>query len=468
MYASDLEQLLFDLTRSADVGGSDPSDMRSRFQALREYSRLPRGRQNRAVPLDSTQIAAAILGLVPERPGWAGHVSLIIGALVPAGPQTDAAFGASSLLEAVSLLVAEEEVRRNFLGLSISSAESGTNTIGFATIKFRAGGHVRSTTYTSSFFHYELESEEAADCDNQFSPVARVLSFNRQFFRRVAQEIDFLGRAERSLGDGSEYDAEDAEQLRRQRLGVQSHSRYLMIGVDNQVTWPKEEKLVKFDRFTMVLMPKTDNYVQSISIDLSANGLSMQDARTVVNRFLSLMTWCYDQFAISQPGWAGNPVPVPVPRRDLAFSTATSWVFDRKMPTDKDVQRALALYREARNAEQNYFVSYAVLNYYKILEIRHEKTIKWIEDVFPLIEKEIRAPVAREFHAERGSLSIGKHIVAYYRTAVAHALQRTVKSDPDHVEEIYRLHNAAEILRALARHLISTELKVSDSPWSGD
>jgi hypothetical protein len=194
----------------------------------------------------------------------------------------------------------------------------------------------------------------------------------------------------------------------------------------------------------------------------------MQDARTVVNRFLSLMTWYYDQFAISQPGWAGNPVPVPVPRRDLAFSTATSWVFDRKMPTDKDVQRALALYREARNAEQNYFVSYAVLNYYKILEIRHEKTIKWIEDVFPLIEKEIRAPVAREFHAERGSLSIGKHIVAYYRTAVAHALQRTVKSDPDHVEEIYRLHNAAEILRALARHLISTELKVSDSPWSGD
>ena len=64
------------------------------------------------------------------------------------------------------------------------------------------------------------------------------------------------------------------------------------------------------------------------------------------------------------------------------------------MPTDKDVQRALALYREARNAEQNYFVSYAVLNYYKILEIRHKETIKWIEAVFPVVEKAIRAPVA--------------------------------------------------------------------------
>ena len=183
MYASDLEQLLFDLTRSADVGGSNPSDMRSRFQALRDYGRLPRGRQNRAVLLDSRQIAAAILGLISERPGWAGHVSLIIGALVPNGPQTDAAFGASSLLEAVSLLIAEEDVRRNFLGLSISSAESGANTMGFATVKFRAGGHVRSTTYTSSFFRYELGSEEAADCDNQFSPVARVIIVVVSFFQ---------------------------------------------------------------------------------------------------------------------------------------------------------------------------------------------------------------------------------------------------------------------------------------------
>jgi hypothetical protein len=45
------------------------------------------------------------------------------------------------------------------------------------------------------------------------------------------------------------------------------------------------------------------------------------------------------------------------------------WIFDRKIPTDESARRALALYREARNAQQNFMVSYAVLNFYKIVEI---------------------------------------------------------------------------------------------------
>ena len=106
-----------------------------------------------------------------------------------------------------------------------------------------------------------------------------------------------------------------------------------------------------------------------------------------MNRFLSLMTWCDDQFAVAQDGWAGNPVPTAVPRRNLAFATTQHWIFDRRIPADPDARRALALYREARNAEQNYLVSYAVLSYYKIVELKHRETIKWLEAAFPLIEK---------------------------------------------------------------------------------
>jgi hypothetical protein len=40
MYASDLEQLLFELMLAADVSRCDRSDMESRFQALRDYGRL--------------------------------------------------------------------------------------------------------------------------------------------------------------------------------------------------------------------------------------------------------------------------------------------------------------------------------------------------------------------------------------------------------------------------------------------
>jgi len=58
-------------------------------------------------------------------------------------------------------------------------------------------------------------------------------------------------------------------------------------------------------------------------------------------------------------GWSANPVPVAVPRRNLGFTTAQYWIFDRQIPATEEARRALALYREARNAQQNFMVCYA-------------------------------------------------------------------------------------------------------------
>ena len=75
------------------------------------------------------------------------------------------------------------------------------------------------------------------DAELRNAPVGRELIFNRRFFERLARKIDDT-RAHPSppLGDGSEYDKEDAEKARRERLGVTPSSHYLNIGVDNQVT----------------------------------------------------------------------------------------------------------------------------------------------------------------------------------------------------------------------------------------
>jgi hypothetical protein len=83
------------------------------------------------------------------------------------------------------------------------------------------------------------------------------------------------------------------------------------------------------------------------------------------------MTWCDDNFAILQDGWSGNSVPVPVPKSNLGLITAYSWIFDRKIPASPEARKALAIYREGRNAEQNYLISYAVLCYYKIVELKY-------------------------------------------------------------------------------------------------
>ena len=245
---------------------------------------------------------------------------------------------------------------------------------------------------------------------------------SRAFFEKLAKRIEVIRQLKPGpSSDGSEYDATEAEDRRRKALGVRNNSRYLNVGVDNQVTWPRTETLVTFYRYTMVLLPKTKDNVQSISMDLTANRLNEQEALTIINRFLSLLCFCDDQYAVAQDGWSGNPIPVGVPRRDLAFKTATHWVFDRKIPDTEEARRALALYREARNAEQNFLVSYAVLSYFKIIEIVHSnegEATAWLEQNF----------------------------------AAASATMR-------------RLHTAAEVLRPIARYFIRNDLRISDSPY---
>ena len=235
------------------------------------------------------------------------------------------------------------------------------------------------------------------------------------------------------------------------------------------MTWPREETLIEFDQYKLVLMPKTSSHVQSIHIDLHANRLSIEQARTVANRFLSLLTWCDDQYAIVQDGWSGNPVPVAVPKRDLAFATAPYWVFNRDISNSVEVQRALALYREARNAEQNFMVSYAVLNYYKIIEILHERgpeSKKWVAENLPAVLDDAGAVgLATAFLEACGDEKPEIYIYKACRVAVAHA-SVDWPSDPDEFTELQRLHNAADVMRLLARRFICRELKVSDSPFS--
>jgi hypothetical protein len=52
MYASNLQHLLFELNESADASRSDRSDMAKRFDSLRRYGRLHRGRENHTALLN--------------------------------------------------------------------------------------------------------------------------------------------------------------------------------------------------------------------------------------------------------------------------------------------------------------------------------------------------------------------------------------------------------------------------------
>jgi hypothetical protein len=280
LFAKDLEYVLVECCRQSDVSPVNEADLASRAASLRSYGKLPRGRENRARRLSTSEIAAAILGLVPVNPNWAGHAAVILSGLRPVGGAAASFRGAGTLASAVESLLTDRSARENLVSLTLSVAERFTNSNGSATL-LCIDGEIRRTAFVSKMAVSLLQpgAERSFEIDSLHAPVSRCVVFTRAFFdlveAAIARSLAFPGPP---AGDGSEYNAEEARQARYKALGVRDNSRFMNVGVDTQVTWPKQETLVRFGRYQLVLMPKTEDHTQSVHIDLRANHLS--DARS--------------------------------------------------------------------------------------------------------------------------------------------------------------------------------------------
>src|SRR5262249_19706785 len=234
-------------------------------------------------------------------------------------------------------------------------------------------------------------AEKTFDPRQLISSVITETVFYPAFFRRLVGELkeEIPHLTPPFVTDLEEDDEENRKEERARRLGLTARSVFLNVGVDNHVAWPREETMVDFEGYKLILLPKTRENTTSVHVDLHENQLTSEDALTLINRFLSVLTWCDDQFAILQGGWSGNPVPVAVPKRDLALHTAHHWIFNRQIPKPNEAKIAIALYREGRNAQQNYLISYAVLSYYKIIELKYhrEDTKKWLRENFIVLKQ---------------------------------------------------------------------------------
>jgi hypothetical protein len=381
---------------------------------------------------------------------------------------------AQTLEQAVIAILDDAKCRNTLVRLRMTVGETGTNSHGFATLFYNDGGWRRITHFVpkEAVSLFQPGAYDRFDADRMHASSGRELSLGTEFFERLARAIEIAARFPTPpAGDGSEYDAEEARRARDKKLGATAQSRFLNIGIESQVVWPKDEKLVDFDRYKIVLMPKTKENSQSLHVDLTGNHLDDRDARTIFNRFLSIMSWCDNQYAIAGYGWSGNPSPLAVPKTNLGQTTAHEWFFSRKIPDSPDAQRALALYREALNAKHSGLASYAVLNFYKIIEIKHHgksAAKKWFKDNFIVVQGDRNEQDSlKRFLQICGNDEPHDYIHTSCRIAVAHAGKYS-KSDPDDAKEVERLHIAADIMRSLARHFITEEFAVSDSPYSGD
>lgn len=444
----------------------------NRFESLRSHGLLPRGRENAAVRLSDEQIASAVFCFAATRPGWAGHVALILGKLKPVGGASASFVHGRTLRESVAALVSNEKQCCQLISLTLSVDRMDHDYEYHARLIFKEDGKRKISSYVSSMA-CNLLSEGAEETFDHYRPralSARELTFGSNYFLQLHRRVSLSRYSARPLRtDWREYENEEARNLFHARLGARNNSRFFNVGVDTTVTWPSEPTSVAFGGHNLVLFPKTEENAHSVSIDVANEEIDLEDARTLINRFLSLLSWCDDQHAILRHGWAGNRVPVPVRRRNLAFETAHTWVFDRKLPVDEDLLQRLAYYREALNAREAAITTYEVLSFYKVFEARNASprgvpnpTREWINGVFPHVTQEVRKEILDQFNKERKGKDVGSYIVENCRVATAHASER-YPSDADADLELRRLAVAADILRALARYYLHDELAFSDS-----
>ena len=445
-----------------------------RFESLRGYGQLPRGRNKAAQRLTNSEIARAVLGFVPIFSGWAGHVALIMSDLRPVGGVSACFIEAASLGEAMVSLLSRDDDKNAIVSLTLSIARMPGNDEYQAKLIFEEDGQRKTTSYVSK---YALTlaaagAEKDFDHDRPLSTNTRQLVLNREFFRELKHDVDLSRHLDRPLEtDWREYETEEERDAFHERIGARRGSRFLNLGVDTTVTWPKEPTRVEFGGHYFVLFPKTKENSHSISIDLHHEHITAEDARTLLNRFLSVLSWCDDRHAILREGWSGNPVPVPVPRRDMAFSTMMTWMFYRSMPEDAALLNCLSYYREGLNAAEAGIASQEVLSFFKVFEtgFKHlhskeigPKTREWIKEVFDDACKDVLSERLQRFDEDRQEKAVEKYVYDNCRVAAAHASKRFV-SDADMSSETRRLSVAAEIIRALARHYVRTTFNFSDS-----
>jgi hypothetical protein len=474
MLARRLESPLAGEVMKTDLSGRAPDDVAQRFESLRGYRLLPAGRTKNATHLSTTQIVAAVLSLATVKPGYAGLAAKMLANLRPVGG-IDASFQQSRTFgKAIERILESAAALDSLIEVSASDSEQYTNAHCRGAMIYRSGVSVMTSHYVGQTALALLRPGAEKDFDprDSISSVVIETVFYPSFFQRISTEL----KRESSLPpmpvmiDPRDEDEEIQKEERAKRLGIKPNSRFLNLGIDNQVTWPSTETVVNFEGHTLILLPKTVTSAASVHIDLRGQQVTSEDAVTLINRFLSLLTWCDDRFSVVQNGWSGNPIPVAVPRRNLGSVTALSWIFDRKIPSSPEARKALAIYREGRNAEQNYLISYAVLCYYKIVELKYPSrgsARKWFgENYLALNSDEQLSEDLRSFENARGTENPGEYLYRACRVAVAHA-NEPYSSDPDDLHELRRLHVAAGILRALARRFIQNELGVSDSPYDG-
>jgi hypothetical protein len=466
-----LKLLEFSQRSRLDARGLD--DIKARFEALRCCGRIARGKQKYTERLSVDQIVDCVLALSTPNPNFGGFASIVLRQLRPVGGVSASFFQQPTFGRALAHLLTYQNSLKQIVDISTTTSEIFNNSNGRAKILFNRNGRICSAHFVSSMAS-SLLGQGAERKFSEFEHIGGLIEefhfpqslWSQLFGAMKASQKRIPARVSRFFEREDRLEGRAAN--RAKRLGISPGAEFMNRGVSVQAEWPKYESVVSFGGFKIVLLPQTKTNSSSLHIDLNQDGLGEVEATRLLNEFLSILTWCWDQPAVLQEGFTGNPIPVPLKKGGLASASSRNWIFARSRVKDIKLRKALALYREGRIAQQNYLVLFSVLSFYKVFETKLSKSDikKWINEHYLEIAKsKIDRHILGQFENFRGAQKAGDYLENAGRHAVAHARDEGT-SDPDDASELRRLHVLAEIFRVLSREMIMRKFGYSDSVLS--
>lgn len=248
-------------------------------------------------------------------------------------------------------------------------------------------------------------------------------------------------------------------------LEVTTMDNWLNVEIKGHATWPTKETEVLFGGIELLLKPGSKTMEQSIHVNLK--GIAEHEALTLINRFISILSWCDGVPMENLYGFSGSVIPIAIQRDTTRTfgSCIVDYPFYRDIEQDSKVILALALYREALTVNS---VPFSFLSYFKILNIfwkdKYEKgsneIIEGIKKMLPEIED--KEAINRIEQLRKNGNDVPKYLYESGRCAIAHAYSEPLV-DPDDVADIRRLSQDIWVIRAIAEILIEKKLKVSRS-----
>jgi hypothetical protein len=237
------------------------------------------------------------------------------------------------------------------------------------------------------------------------------------------------------------------------------------IRIKGEAAWPEKETRIRFGGHELLLKPATKNTDASVHMDIAA--ISETEALTLINRFLSVLSWCDDVPVENLYGWSGTQAPVAMPRNTsrTVGTCIGEYPFYRDIEQNPKAKLALALYREALTVNS---VPFSFLSYFNILNIfwkdRYEKgsneLIEGIKTTLPsLSDKEAMDRIKQLTETQA---DIANYLYESGRCAIAHAYSFPFV-DPDDVVDLRRLSQDMWVIKAIAEMLIEDTLGISRS-----